>query len=87
MGEGDSNEEGLIVAFFNKLYKTCQRTRENWEKDMSDLFLIASGQYNPAKSIRYPKMKDTKNGQYTNEFVEINKRKKKLSDFSPKQKR
>lgn len=78
------DEGGLIDAFFDKLCKTCQRSKKDWDSDMSYLFLIASGKYNPTKPIRYPKMKDAQSGQTANEFVEINKAKLEMSNFSPK---
>lgn len=80
----EANNDSLIQSFFDRLYLTYGLTRNEWEKDMSDLFFIAGGIYNPKKQIRYPKMQDSQKGQYTNEFAEIKKAKFGMQDFSPK---
>lgn len=73
----------LYSAFIEKICERCQCNEQTWAEDMSDLFTIARGNYQPKKSIRYPKMKDTKKGQYDDEFAAIKTSNFRLSDFDP----
>lgn len=74
----------LYSAFIDKICERCQCNEQTWAEDMSDLFTIARGDYQPKKAIRYPKMKDRRNNQNEDEFAAIKKGNYKLSDFTPK---
>lgn len=73
----------LYKAFVTKIYERLGLSEDDWLDDMAYLFYIAQGNYEPQKEIRYPKMKNTKEGQKSNEFIAIKNQKLSLVDFTP----
>lgn len=73
----------LYKAFMTKMCERLGLAEDDWLGDMAYLFYIAQGNYDPQKEIRYPKMKNVKEGQKSNEFVAIKNQKLNLVDFTP----
>lgn len=63
-------------AFINKICNKTQLREEEYYKNLSNLFRIASGNYTSQKAIRYPQMN-------AKEFETIKNQKLSLTDFSP----
>lgn len=73
----------LLNAFVEMVCKRCDCTIQDWKKDMSPLFAIATGDYVPQKPIRYPRMRDRGHGQNDDEFAAVKTSNYNISDFTP----
>ena len=79
----NKNEDDFYKAF-TQLIDECGM-KSDLEDVLTDLIMLAKGNYLPTKEIRYPKSgMDKKTNDKNNEFVAIQNGKMSLKDFEPK---